>query len=317
MQDHSPHRSLSAKLARFYLGINIVFWPFTDFATRFFVALFFLRSGIVKASDWDNAVALATYEYPVEWMSPVAAASTGLAIELVAPILLLIGFMVRPAALALAILTVVAQSEYIPTTTNLMLIALLIWYVIHGAASISVDFYWARKWRSKANSIGEGLLAVGAWSRRHLALLYILVIRLWLGTSLLIYAGTFEPSIGLATWMPITSFSGLPDWVAVLFALLLITGTAASLVSYALTFVIAAFMLTGAHPDVTFYPVLLLSIYESRGAGVLSIDQYLENWLTKKFPQFGADDDIDPDDWIGTLRSWIVALKSGLRQIRQ
>ncbi|MEL6877097.1 MAG: DoxX family membrane protein, partial [Pseudomonadota bacterium] len=91
--------------ARFYSRSTLIFWPITDLVTRAFIALPYFRSGLIKAGDWDKAVMLATYEYPVSWLSPEAAAATGLAIELIAPVLLLLGLLTRPAALALLILT--------------------------------------------------------------------------------------------------------------------------------------------------------------------------------------------------------------------
>lgn len=295
--------TLWRKLARVYVGTTVVAWPFTDLAMRFFVALPFLRSGYLKASDWQTAVDLATYEYPVSWMAPQSAAATGLAIELIAPLLLLLGFLTRPAALAMAVLTIISQVVYIPTTTNLMLIAMLIWYVVYGPASISLDFYWTRQSALAHPRIVKQLVAIGRWSRKNLPGIFLLSMRVWLGVSLLALAGEFEPSIAFATWLPSTSFSGLPYWVAILFAILLFTGTAASPVSYSLTFVVAAFMISGVHPSVTLYPVLLLGLYDARGAGALSVDQGVERLLAKRYPSLN-EDDIDQDDWIGTLKGW-------------
>ncbi len=293
-------------LLKLYAGGTILFWPLTDLAMRFFVALHYLRSGFVKAADWDTAVLLATQEYPVSWMSPEAAAATGLAIELIAPVLLLFGFLTRPAAFALAILTIVAQSVYIPTTTNLMLIAILIWYVACGPAALSLDRLWVSTLRPKAGAILSFTMLLGGWLRKRSAPLLLLAMRIWLGTALLALADVFEPSIALATWLPITSFSGLPPWLAITFAVLLFVGAGASFVSYALTFVIGYFMLAGAHPDVTFYPILLLAVYESRGAGLLSVDQWVEKWIDTKFlcDPDGEDDDSVPVTlvvWAGSL----------------
>ena len=301
--DKLRRSAVMSRLAKIYTGTTVVFWPFTDLAMRFFVALPFLRSGIVKAGDWDTALLLATEEYPVSWMAPQHAAALGLTIELVAPILLIFGFLTRPAAFALAALTIVAQAVYIPTTTNLMLIAMLIWFVGFGPAAISIDHWWATRLDKAKHRLVGFLIRIGEWCRRNLAPILMLIMRVWLGTSLLALAEVFEPSIALATWLPITSFTGLPDWVAVLFAVLLFIGAAASPVSYILTFVVAAFMIAGVHPDVTFYPVLLLGLYDARGAGPISVDQFVEAWLRRRFPAASAPSG-DPDDWLGTLCEW-------------
>ena len=295
----------SRRLGKLYSGSAVLFWPITDAAMRLFIALHFLRSGLVKAGNWDTAVLLATEEYPVDWMTPEAAAATGLGIELVAPVLLFLGLFTRPAAAALAILTIVAQAVYIPTTTNLMLIAMLVWYVAAGAAAISLDALWVSKVRKAVGTRGAAIVHMGRAVRYHVGPYLVLALRVWLGGALLALAGMFEPPIALATWLPITSFSGLPPWLAIVFAALLITGTAASPVSYALTFVIAAFMISGAHPDVTFYPVLLLGLYEARGAGPLSVDRAVERWFKGRF---GTGETTpcpdDPEVWLATLRQW-------------
>lgn len=305
IDDADPARQATVmrRLARIYSGTTVVFWPFTDLAMRFFVALPFLRSGMIKAGDWDTALLLATEEYPVGWLAPQYAAALGLTIELIAPMLLIFGLLTRPAAFAMATLTIVAQAVYIPTTTNLMLIAMLFWYVVFGPAAISLDHWWVSRRNRLQNKLATHLIEAGQWSRRHIAPLLMVAMRIWLGVALLALAGLFEPSIALATWLPITSFTGLPDWVAILFAVLLFTGTAASPVSYILTFVIAAFMIAGVHPDVTFYPVLLLGLYDARGAGPFSVDMAVEAWISRKFPA-ATGSTIDPDDWLGTLREW-------------
>lgn len=50
---------------------------------------------------------------------------------------------------------------------------------------------------------------------------------------------------------------------------------------YVGTTVVAACMISGVHPSVTLYPVLLLGLYDARGADVLSVDQSVERlWRT-------------------------------------
>jgi uncharacterized membrane protein YphA (DoxX/SURF4 family) len=60
-------------------------------------------------------------------MSPVTAAYTGVGIELIGPILLIAGFMTRPAAAAMAALTIVSQAAYVPSTSNLIVIVMVGW----------------------------------------------------------------------------------------------------------------------------------------------------------------------------------------------
>ena len=63
-------------------------WPLFDLALRILLAQGYFVSGVIKVTNWSGALYLSTYEYPVSWMNPVAAAYTGAAIELIGPVLL-------------------------------------------------------------------------------------------------------------------------------------------------------------------------------------------------------------------------------------
>nr|WP_298928576.1 FAD-dependent oxidoreductase [uncultured Erythrobacter sp.] len=282
--------------AKWYSGGAELFWPFTDLAIRFFVAAWFLRSGIVKASDFDTAVYLAANEYPVSWMAPYDAAVLGLSIELVAPLLLLAGFFTRPAALAMAALTIISQAVYVPTTTNLMVASILVWYVVAGPASFSLDRVLAGGLKQSAMPLARPTIRVGEWLREKVTPVIMALTRVWLALALFAYAELFEPSIALATWLPTSIFSGMPAWLAVLFGALFLIGFAASIVSYVLVFVIGFTIIAGAHPNVTLFPFLLLAIYEARGAGVLSVDAAIAAWMEKNI-LFDRHYSEIPDDW--------------------
>ena len=282
--------------AKWYLGGTDLFWPFTDLAIRIFIALWYLRSGLVKAFDWETTVYLARYEYPVSWMEPVTAAATGLTIELVGPVLLILGFFTRPAALAMAALTIISQAVYVPTTTNLIISAMLIWYVFHGPSGFSLDRVFAAGIKQSALPLARPTIAGWEWSREHLAPVVMALIRVWFGVTLLAYAEVFEPSIALATWLPMSIFSGFPDWLALVVAAFFFTGFGAVIVSYGLFFLIAAFMIAGAHPNVTLFPFLFLAIYEAKGAGVFSVDRAILAWLEKNI-LFDRDYADIPDRW--------------------
>ncbi|MEM7664212.1 MAG: FAD-dependent oxidoreductase [Pseudomonadota bacterium] len=282
--------------AKWYSGGAELFWPFTDVVIRLFVAQAFFRSGLVKVTDWDTALYLATFEYPVSWMSPSTAATTGLAIELIGPVLLLLGFFTRPAAAAMAALTIISQAVYVPTTTNLIVSAILVWYVFNGPAGFSIDRLVATGAKHSALPLSRPVVVAGEWLRANVAPIMMAAIRLWLAVALFAHANVFEPSIALATWLPTTIFVGMPAWLAITFAVLLAVGFAASVVSYILVIVIGFVMIAGAHPDVTFYPFLLLAIYEARGAGVLSVDRVIGRWMERNI-LFDRHYSEIPDRW--------------------
>ena len=277
---------LRARVGGWYQRIAKFFWPLTDITTRFFVALAFLRSGIVKASDWEGALILAEVEYSVSWMTPETAAVTGLAIELVAPVLFLLGIATRPAAFAMAALTIVSQIEYLPTTTNIFLVGILIWYCISGPGPISLDRWYFNQISNRTNALIRSLFAAGSWLREQVAPYLMLAARIWLALAMLAYVDIFQPSVGFATWLPSSVFFGFPTWVAIPIAALLILGLGASVVYYLLFLSIGYFMVATAHPNVTFYPLLFLGIYEARGAGAYSLDRAIK--ARRKQPEKGA-----------------------------
>ncbi len=281
---------------KWYAGGTELFWPFTDITIRFFIALWFLQSGLVKAADWDTAIFLAANEYPVSWMSAQNAAVTGLAIELVGPLLLIAGLFTRPAALAMAALTMISQAVYVPTTTNLIVSAMLLWYLVHGPGAFSIDRVLASGLKQSALPFARPVILAEEWLRDNVAPILMAVIRIWLGLTLLAYAGAIEPPIAIQTWLPITIFSGFPDWLALMTAGLFIAGIGAGLVSYALFFLIGLFMIAGAHPNVTFFPFLLLAIYEAKGAGTFSIDLWIWKWLERNI-LFDRDYADIPESW--------------------
>lgn len=282
--------------SKVYTAGSRVFWQFTDLFVRIAVAQYFIRSGMVKASDWDTAVLLATNEYPVSWMEPTTAAAVGIAIELIGPILLLLGLATRSAATAMCALIVVAQAVYIPTTTNLFLIAILASYIFFGAGGISLDKAIAGGMRSSAIPLAKHVVRLGELSKAHLGPLLMLAIRLWLAASVLAASGWFEPSIALATWLPIGTFSTLPAWFAPIIAGLLVFGVAASFVALMLILLGGAAMATGPHSDITLYPVLLLAVYDARGSGAFSVDRGVEQWMESNILFDRSYRDI-PEDW--------------------
>ena len=282
--------------AKWYLDGTETFWPFTDVLIRFFVGMWFLRSGLVKIADWDTALYLAANEYPVSWMTPANAAVTGVAIELIGPVFLIAGFLTRPAALAMAALTIVSQAVYVPTTTNLIVIAMLIWYIFAGPAALSIDRTISGGLKASALPFATIAIRASEWSRDNLAPIVMALIRLWLGVTLLVHAGVIEPPVAVQTWLPTMIFHGFPPWLSIISAAFFFTGFGAVIVSYALFFLIAALMIADAHPNVTFFPFLFLAMYEARGAGVFSVDRAILAWMEKNI-LFDRDYADIPDRW--------------------
>ena len=93
--------------ARFVTALESL-QPAAQLAARLYIAQVFFLSGLTKLRDWEITVALFTDEYQVPLLSPEAAALFGTAGELVLPVLLVLGFGGRFAALGLFIVNAVA-----------------------------------------------------------------------------------------------------------------------------------------------------------------------------------------------------------------
>lgn len=79
---------------------------------RIYVGWQFLKAGLVKVNDWQETLSLFTDEYTVPVLPPELAAYMGAGGELVFPILLIIGFFSRPAALGLFFVNLMAVISY-------------------------------------------------------------------------------------------------------------------------------------------------------------------------------------------------------------
>ena len=86
--------------------------PAFDLAIRLYVAKVFLLSGLTKIKSWQTTLDLFAYEYAVPVLSPKLAAYLGTAAELTLPVLLVLGLLSRPTALALFVFNYVAMISY-------------------------------------------------------------------------------------------------------------------------------------------------------------------------------------------------------------
>jgi NADH dehydrogenase/putative oxidoreductase len=133
-------RRIAAKTADFTLRVlRAVVWPKVDLAVRLWIGQIFFVSGVLKFANWSTALDLATHEYPLSWLSPVAAATLGGSIEVIGGTLLMLGLMSRYAAVPTLGLALVIQFNYMPFDNQLFWAALFGWYAVHGAGSVSLD----------------------------------------------------------------------------------------------------------------------------------------------------------------------------------
>jgi NADH dehydrogenase FAD-containing subunit/uncharacterized membrane protein YphA (DoxX/SURF4 family) len=258
--------------------------PLLDLYVRLWLAQGFLVSGLLKVSDWDNALALARYEYPVAWMDPVTAAYTGAAIELIAPVLLALGLMTRAAAVPLAALALVIQFNYQALDTHLLWTVLLAGYVVCGAGPLALDRLLAPGLADSALPLTGPAVRAADWVSRRIAPVYWLLVRLWLAAGILT-AGGFLGGASLP-WLPVTTVAPLAGSGGPVFAALLVTGLALRPAVLTVIVLLLGQAMTGsANPDTLHLFLLLLAGLGLAGAGTYSLDERLLNRLQCSYPE--------------------------------
>ncbi|HKU98564.1 MAG TPA: DoxX family protein [Vineibacter sp.] len=114
---------------------------------RVSVAAVFFKSGLVKIQSWETTVGLFRDEYNLPILPPALAAYLGTALELSAPVLIVLGLFARLGALGLLAMTLVIQFLVYPENwaEHLMWASLLGWIVARGPGAVSIDHLIARR----------------------------------------------------------------------------------------------------------------------------------------------------------------------------
>jgi putative oxidoreductase len=86
--------------------------PLVQLMARGYLAKIFFMSGLSKWRDWPATISLFEEEYHVPLLAPEVAAYLATGLELVLPVLLLLGLMSRLSALGLWLLNIVAVVAY-------------------------------------------------------------------------------------------------------------------------------------------------------------------------------------------------------------
>ena len=270
--------------------------PLADLLVRLILAQGFFTSGVLKLSDWNTALTLAVNEYPVTWLSPVTAAVLGVSVELVGSTLLALGLATRPAAIALAALTVVVQTSYVALDAHLLSIALFGWIAMRGAGPISLDASLARGIARSALPFGTRLVQALGWTTRRVEPVYELALRLALaGTLVLAALAPSDETARVAQWLPWQSATAFPVAFATVVAALLAGGFALRLAGLALVVAGLSVAAAEAHEVALMYWAVFGVLFAVRGAGPISLDGALAALFGRRYPQLrgGLGYDLD------------------------
>ena len=112
-----------------------------EFGMRLAVGATFFRSGMNKVESFDTAITLFREEYRLPLLPPELAAYLGTAVELGAPVLLVLGLFARLGAAAMLAMTLVIQFLVYPANwpEHLMWASILAYVLSRGPGALSID----------------------------------------------------------------------------------------------------------------------------------------------------------------------------------
>lgn len=130
---------------------DILSWfaPISNLVARIYIAEVFFSSGLVKIHSWHSTLFLFQNEYKVPLISYTLAAFLATAVELVAPVMLVLGLGTRYGGAALFFMTLVINYTYQQMPENYYWMLLLAMFMTYGADKFSADYFIKKKWGAK------------------------------------------------------------------------------------------------------------------------------------------------------------------------
>jgi NADH dehydrogenase/putative oxidoreductase len=190
-----------------------------------------------------------------------------IAVQVGGPLLLIAGFLVRPVALLMLVLTLLAQAGA-PQDVHLFWAALFGWYVVQGAGALSLDHLLGKGLGLSPLPLAGPATAAADWFDRQIAPLYRLALRLWLAAAIL--GAVLAPMM-----LPGMQAGILPRPAALLAALCLALGLGTPLVAAVLLAASSGAAVMGQDQGMTIYGPLLLALLGVSGAGRYSLDRLI------------------------------------------
>ena len=142
--------------------------PVVDLMVRLALAKAFFDLGMFPGIG-------AAADFPTAWPMII--------VQVIGPVLLAIGLLVRPVALLMLVLTLRAQFSGATQEEHLFWATLFGWYVVRGPASLSLDCLLSKGMKHSPLPLATLAIAAGDWVNRAIGPLYVLAIRLWLAAA--------------------------------------------------------------------------------------------------------------------------------------
>jgi NADH dehydrogenase/putative oxidoreductase len=199
-----------------------------------------------------------------------------IAVQVSGPLLLTAGFLVRPVALLMLALTLLAQAGA-PRDEHLFWAALFGWYVVQGAGFLSLDHLLGKGLGLSPLPLAGPATAAADWFDRQIAPLYRLALRLWLAAA--VVGTALSPMM-----LPGMQAGMLPRPVALLAALCLAFGLGTPVVAAVLLAAGSGAAVMGLDQGVTIYGPLLLALLGVSGAGRYSLDHLILRLANRRPP---------------------------------
>lgn len=203
-----------------------------------------------------------------------------LMIGLAAPFALMAGLGTRMSALVLGGLILAGWLGPLIGSADLILLALLGWYVVRGAGALSVDRVIAEGLGGSALPLAAPVMRALRFASQSLAPVWLLVLRLWLAFTILVAAGG-ELVVPASALLPTGLYGLVVPASALPLAILLAAGLATPLIILLVFLGLGTAMVMDGHVGLLFLPTLLLGLIALYGAGALSLDTLLRSWLER------------------------------------
>ena len=198
-------------------------------------------------------------------------------VQVMGPVLLAIGFLIRPIALLMLILTLLAQSSGPAQDEHLFWAALFGWYVVQGAGPLSLDRVLDKGLGQSPLPLAGLVMAALGWVNREAGPVYVLGVRLWLAAALIL-------PMPMHVMLPTMGSGMLPRPLAAVGATLLALGLVTPVVAVGLLAAVSSMEMAGSDQGMTVYGPLLLLLLAASGAGRYSLDRLLVGWAYRSTP---------------------------------